>query len=136
MSSFQNGRLQKHLEKNNRKWKIFNLSLIGSKRAIFRLGSSKSSQNEVENAPIMTSKTRSKIESEVSVGWLAAFRDSNRPFIRLLGSNGEGKRGGGKALALTFNQTRLCALQGRRITTCSGVLTPDSSPLATCMLNL
>ena len=51
--------------KTDRKLKIFNFSLIGSKRASFRLGSSKWSQNEVENAPIMTSKTRSKIESEV-----------------------------------------------------------------------
>ena len=51
--------------KTNRKWKIFNFSLFGSKRAIFRLGSSKCSQNDVENAPNMTSKTRSKIESEV-----------------------------------------------------------------------
>ena len=54
--------------KTNRKLKIFNFSLIGSKRAIFRLGSSKWSQNEVENALKMTSKTRSEIESEVSVG--------------------------------------------------------------------
>ena len=54
--------------KTNRKLKIFNFSLIGSKRAIFRLGSSKWSQNEVENALRMTSKTRSEIEKELSVG--------------------------------------------------------------------
>ena len=50
--------------KTYRKFKIFIFSLIGSKRAIFRLGSSKWFQNKVENAPIMMSKTRSKIESE------------------------------------------------------------------------
>ena len=54
--------------KTNRKLQIFNFSLIGSKRAIVRLGSSTWSQNEVENALRMTSKTMSETESEVSVG--------------------------------------------------------------------
>ena len=58
----------KTLRKTNRKFKIFNFSLIGSKRAIFRLGSSKWSQNEVENAPRMTSKTKSEIEKGLRVG--------------------------------------------------------------------
>ena len=54
--------------KTNRKFKIFNFSLVGSKRAISRLGSSKWSQNEIENAPKMTSKTRSEIKSEMDGG--------------------------------------------------------------------
>ena len=58
---------------------IFIFCSSASERAFFRYASSKWSRNPLQNDVRMMSKTRSKIESGLSVGWHLDFRDLSRP---------------------------------------------------------